>query len=181
VATQPNKLAVLPRIAVSLWLAAITSCAYAQPASSPTSPSEAHERLAFFEGTWTTSNSTPEDDLRETCAWLAGGRRHMVCRSRWRTEGGHREGLSIFSYDSAAREYRYHGFRSGGAVVTQKAERQPNGWLFTSDQGAGADRVQSRVTIERTAEDRFSFQSESARGADPWQVGVKFEYVRIKR
>jgi hypothetical protein len=169
----------LRQVALSLSLAAAVGHAYPQPAGPPSALSEPHEALAFFEGTWTTSDATPEDDFRETCTWLPEGRRHMICRSRWRTEAGYREGISIFSFDPPTGEYRYHGFRSGGAVVTQKGQRLPNGWLFTSDRSAGADRVQTRVTIERTAPDRFSFLSESARGDNPWLVGTKVDYVRV--
>lgn len=171
----------LRRTAASLWLAAAFGCAFAQPVTLPSAPSEPHEALAFFEGTWTTSDSTPEDDFSETCAWLAEGRRHMICRSRWRAEAGRREGLSIFSYDPSSSEYRYHGFRPGGVVVVLTGQRLPKGWLFTSDRGAGDDRVQTRVTMKTTAQDRFSFLSESARGDKPWQVGARFEYIRIGR
>jgi hypothetical protein len=178
---QPEELAYLRRAAVSVWLAVTVGCACSQSTSSPATASDPYEALAFFEGTWTTSDSTPEDDFKETCMWLPEGRRHMICRSQWRTKDGRREGLSIFSYDSPTSEYRYHGFRSGGVVVTQKGQRLPKGWLFTSDRGTGADRVQTRVTIERSAEDRFSFLSESAKGDNPWLVGARFEYVRVGR
>jgi hypothetical protein len=171
----------LRRAAVSLWLAAAFGYTFAQPPSSPAAPSEPHEALAFFEGTWTTSDSTPEDDVKETCGWLAEGRRHMICRSSWKTDTGRREGLSIFSYDPSSKEYRYHGFRSGGAVVSQKGQRLPKGWLFTSDLGSGDDRVRNRVTIEKLTEDRYSFLSESAKGETSWSVRAKFDYVRITR
>lgn len=105
----------------------------------------------------------------------------MVCRSRWRTAEGYREGLSIFSYNRASGEYQYHGFRSGGAVATQKGERLPKGWIFTSDRGEGIDRVQTRVTIETTGEGRFSFLSETAKGNEAWKASPKFEYIRIGR
>jgi hypothetical protein len=171
----------LRRTAASLWLMAACGQAAGQPASSPAAPSEPHEALAFFEGTWTTSDPAPADDFRETCAWLPEGRRHMVCRSRWRTATGRREGLSILSYDAAAGEYRYHGFRPGGAVVTQKGRRLPAGWLFTSEQGTGAERVRHRVTIDRTGDDRYRFLSETAKGDEPWSVGARFEYLRVAR
>lgn len=164
---------------VALLLAVCVGQAPAQPAASPAAPSDPHEALTFFEGTWTTSVSAPDDDFSETCAWMPEGRRHMVCRSRWRTAAGYREGLSIFSYDPASGEYRYHGFRAGGAVVTQTGQRLPNGWRLTSDRGTGADRMQTRVTIEKIAPGRFSFLSESAKGDQPWTTGARFDYVRV--
>lgn len=168
--------AALRRTAAALSVAAAWGHAIAQPAGAPSAP---HEALAFFEGTWTTSDATPDDDFRETCAWLAEARRHMVCRSAWQTPAGRREGLSIFSYDPVVDEYRYHGFRPGGAVVAHKGQRLPDGWLFTSDRGTGDDRRQTRVTLLRTAADRFRFLSETAEGSKPWQVGARFEYIRI--
>jgi hypothetical protein len=155
------------RAASSALLAAALGCACGQPVTTPATPSDPHGALAFFEGTWTTSDSTPVDAFRETCAWLPEGRRHMVCRSRWRTEAGYREGMSAFSYEPSAAEYRYHGFRSGAAVATRKGQRRANGWRFTSDRGAGDDRVQTRVTIEKTAEGRFRFLSASAKRGQP--------------
>lgn len=169
------------RAPLAIWLATAIPCAYSQAVMPPTAPSDPHEALAFFEGTWTTSDAVPGDEFRETCAWLAEGRRHMLCRSRWRTVAGHREGLSIFSYNQASGEYLYHGFRPGGAVATHKGERLPKGWLFTSDRGAGDDRVQTRITIEKTAEGRFSFVSETAKGSKAWQITPKFEYIQIDK
>jgi hypothetical protein len=177
---MPAKFALALRpAALVTWFATALGCAYGQPAFPPAMPSDPHEALLFFEGTWTTSDATSEEEYRETCAWLAEGRRHMVCQSRWRTASGYREGLSIFSYDQASSEYQYHGFRSGGAVVTQKGERLPKGWRFTSDRGAGDDRVQTRVTIEKTAEGRFSFVRDTAKGSNAWQTTPKIEYIRI--
>ncbi len=169
------------RAASIACLAAGCGTGLAQPSGSPALPSEPHEALAFFEGHWTTSDSTPEDDFKETCAWLAEGRRHMVCRATWKARTGRREGLSIFSHDPETGEYLYHGFRAGGAVVTHKGQRLPEGWSFTSARGTGPDRVQTRVTIERTTPDRFSFMSETARGDDAWSVGARFDYVRVLR
>jgi hypothetical protein len=167
--------------ALALWLAAALGQACSQPALAPAATAQPHEALAFFEGSWTTSDARPEDDFKETCAWLPEARRHMVCRSRWRADTGYREGMSIFSYEPSSGDYRYHGFRSGGAVVVQSGQRLPQGWVFTSDRGTGADRVQARVTIERVTPDRFSFLSESAKGGGPWLVGARFDYLRVAR
>ena len=171
----------LRRIAFPLWVSIATIHTQAQPLVAPAANAEPHEALAFFEGSWTTSTSTPEDDFRETCSWLPGARRHMVCRSSWMSGGERREGLSVFSYDASSNEYRYHGFRSGGAVVFQTGQRIAGGWSFTADRGTGDDRVRSRVTMRRVADDRFSFLSESAKGDKPWTVAAQFDYVRVPR
>lgn len=171
----------LRRLILMLSIAcnAHSASAQAAPASKPSDPSAPHERLGFFEGKWTTADSTAEDGFREECAWLAEGRRHMVCRSRWNTASGPREGLSIFSYDSAAGEYVYNGFRAGGAHVTQRGREQNGRWLFHSERGHGADRVRQRVSIEPNAAGGFDFLSESAKGDEPWKEGARVVYKRL--
>ena len=145
----------------------------------PVERSAPHEALSFFEGTWTTADAKPEDNFREVCTWLAEGRRHMVCRSKWMATAGPREGLSIFSFESSTGEYLYHGFRAGGAVVTQRGRRTQNGWVFGSDRGLGADRVRTRVTIESSLERGFTFLSETAQGDGPWSEAGRAVYQRL--
>ena len=99
--------------AASLLLVCTIACSQAQPNPSPATASPPHELLSFFEGTWIIADARPEEGFRETCTWLAQGRRHMVCRASWQSASGPREGLSVFSYDAASGEYLYHGFRSG--------------------------------------------------------------------
>ncbi|MEP7283540.1 MAG: hypothetical protein ABI696_16300, partial [Rubrivivax sp.] len=116
----------------------------------PDAPSPAHEALSFFEGAWTTTDATTADPFQETCGWLAGGRRHMVCRSRWADGGRPREGLSIFSIDATSGDVLYHGFRAGGAAVLMRgrpAGAPGRGWRFEAERGDGAARVRTRVTI----------------------------------
>ena len=161
---------------------AAAGVAGAQPAplALPSNPSPPHERLRFFEGTWTTADSTAEDGFREVCAWLPEGRRHMVCRSRWMTPSGPREALSVFSHDSTTGDYLYTGFRAGGAHVIQRGREQNGRWLFHSERGEGADRVRARVTIE-PSDDGFTFLSESAKGNEPWGEGARVLYRRLAR
>ena len=103
----------------------------------------------------------------------------MVCRSRWQSATGLREGFSVFSYDGAAGEYLYHGFRAGGAVVTHRGNPNGLGWQFTSERGSGVDRVQSRVTIQPADSEGFRFVEETATGDGPWTVGAQVLYKRI--
>jgi hypothetical protein len=160
------------------WVVLVPSSTSGQ-APAPADPSAPHERLVFFEGTWTVVDAPPEQNFRETCAWLPDGRRHMVCRSRWMTPTGPREGLSIISYSPATVDYLYHGFRAGGAVVTQRGVPKDDGWLFTSEQGAGATRTMIRTTITRVEGGDMQFTEESATGGGAWEVKVKLRYKRV--
>jgi hypothetical protein len=149
-------------------------------APAPAVPSAPHERLGFFEGTWTVAEAPPEQNFRETCAWLADGRRHMLCRSRWMTSTGPREGLSVISYSPATADYLYHGFRAGGAVVAHRGAPKDDGWQFTSEQGEGVARTMNRITITRLEGDDMQFTEESARGGGAWEVKAKLRYKRAE-
>jgi hypothetical protein len=91
------------RVLLVLPLALSAGSAWAQPTQAPAVAP--HEALRFFEGTWTVAGAPPEQDFRETCRWMTGSRRHMVCMSRWNAADGAREGISIFSYDAAQGRY----------------------------------------------------------------------------
>ena len=146
----------------------------------PNAPTTAHERLAFFVGDWTVAGSPPERAFREQCTWMAGGRRHVLCRSRFRTSGGEwREGLSIFSYRAADSTYLYHGFRSGGAVEALTGRATPDGWEFGTESGTGADRQRLRVTITRQPDGRFQLVDATATGEGPFVPGDTTRYVRL--
>lgn len=140
------------------------------PASAPP-----HQALQFFAGSWTTAESKPEEEFRETCAWLAAGGRHMVCRAQWKDGKAQREGISIFSYDASSGEYVYNGFRPGGSIVTLRGALTSDGWLFTD----GPKAAKVRVTITRSIEGNFTLVSESRSADASWQVDGTVLYKRL--
>ena len=149
-----------------------------QTALPPAAASPSHEALAFFEGTWTADGDAP-GGFREQCGWLPDGRRHMVCRARWQSASGPREGMSIFSVDAATGDYLYHGFRAGGSVVTQRGRREGDGWIFTTERGAGAERERTRTRIDRDPAGGFVLIDEAARGDGPWILRAQIRYRRV--
>ncbi|MEO6363868.1 MAG: hypothetical protein ABIO71_11605, partial [Caldimonas sp.] len=153
----------------------------AEPRSppSPLGYSEPHEALAFYEGTWTSLDKKHED-LQETCSWLAGGRRHIVCKTRKQTATGPRETLGVYSYDEAKGEYVAFTFSVRGAVIIERGQRIPSGFHFTSENGTGADRVRTRFTIVEAAGGRVNTVVESAKGEGPWVVEEKRVYLRTR-
>jgi hypothetical protein len=83
----------------------------------PLKPSAPHERMSFFEGTWSMeppadskAGAMPFATFEETCSWLPGARRHMVCRSlRQRTgESVRREAIYVLSYQEHDSTYIAH-------------------------------------------------------------------------
>lgn len=168
---------VIQRLLLATALATVGGYAYSQPTASPMERSEPHEALAFFEGTWTVPG---KDDWRETCSWLAGGRRHIVCAPRWRFPNMTFEGLSVFSYDDKSGEYLAHRFKAFGRVSTERGQRIPRGFRFMNEHGSGADRVRERFTLEEGVAGRVNTVLETAKGDGPWVTEDRDEYLRTR-
>lgn len=146
---------------------------------SPRTPSAPHERLTYFEGTWTVEELPATRRFREQCAWLPEGRRHMVCRNRSVSVSGEaREGMSMFSYRAADSTYLYYGLGAGGGVEVLEGRTTPDGWEFWGTRGVGpaADRERVRVTIMRLPAGRFRFVEQTARGAGAFSAGDTIHY-----
>ena len=170
-------------LAVACTLATSSACAtvHAQ-AAPPDAPTPAHERLTFFEGTWTVKEVPPERRYRETCAFMEGGRRHMVCRTRSIAASGRlRESMSIFSYDPTDSTYLYYGLRSGGAVETLRGRPSEGGWRFSGERGEGPARVRVLVTISRVPGGQFRLVEQTAAGDAPFGAGEAVHYVPAPR
>ena len=145
---------------------------------SPSTPSPAHERLAFFEGTWTVSELPPERAYRERCAWMEGGRRHIICRARSRSASGEaREAMSMFSFRPADSTYLYYGLRAGGAVEQLTGRATAHGWEFSGETGSGVSRERKLVTISRLSDQRFRFIEAVAHGEAPFSAADTIHYV----
>lgn len=140
-------------------------------------PSTPHEALAFFEGSWTIEERPAEWGLVETCSFMEGGRRHMICRSAWTLPSGPRTSMSIFSYSEADSAYLYYGLRTNGLVVTMRGQPQPEGWEFVSESGTGTTRTRARVIIKRLSKERFRLTSEFG-PADGQSVSVSTDHYR---
>jgi hypothetical protein len=169
------------RVALFACFGAVSAFANSQPANprSPAEPSDPHEALVFYEGTWTLAGKAPEA-YRETCSWLAEGRRHIVCRSREQTANGPREHLGVYSYDESKGEYLYHGFGASGSILIERGQRVPSGFHFTSERGTGLNRVRTRFTILEAEQGRVNTVSETAKADGPWVVGERLVYLRTR-
>ncbi|HSQ61549.1 MAG TPA: hypothetical protein VLT84_14195 [Acidobacteriota bacterium] len=144
----------------------------------PDTPLPEYEALAFFEGTWTVAELPPEREFRETCAWLPGGRRHMVCRSRLRTAtGALREGLSLFSYDPETGTYLYYGLRPSGAVETNRGTFDGERWILMGEDRDGETIRRRRVTIRKAESGGYHFMEETTDGDDSWRVVETCRYL----
>ena len=149
--------------------------------TTPMTPSQPHERLQFFAGSWSVAEMPAEAAFIETCDWLEAGRRHMICRSTWQTATGERQGLSIFSYSVADSVYLYHGFRAGGRVQKLRGTVEADGvtWEFAGEEGSGAERVRTRVRIRPLPEGGFRLAEQTANGDGEWSAEDAATYNEV--
>jgi hypothetical protein len=161
--------------AVLVTFAAITLAGFAQ-ATPPPQQGRPVERLSVFEGTWG-REGTPTDKFKETCAWLAGGRRHLVCDTETQRP------------DGASRMLRVHSYRGGtytvfvaigdGPTMTYAGGSDGDRWIFNlqSDRPDNPQRLRQIITPTK---DRIRFVEESSENGGPWKTTEDYSYVRVK-
>jgi hypothetical protein len=178
--------------AVTLMTLAQPSHATAQNSSprprDPAEPNAAHERMTFFEGTWTTdgkpdaANGAPApSDFEETCAWLAGGRRHMVCRSSSRSAGGApaRESLYMLSYRNRDSTYIAHFAFPGGSTLTYHGKLEGERWVMNLQPTPFWPANNRLRTIITAVPEGLRYVEESSVDGGPWKVTEDYRRIRV--
>lgn len=149
--------------------------AFAQPPA-PLTPLQPYENLAFFEGKWTVEGDDRE--YRETCAWLPEGRRHMICRARWKSSTGPRESMSIFSHEQGVGYVRY-GMNPMGRVDRMRGRLDGERWLWSADGGAEAKTTRIRASVTPEGKSGFRFTEETSEDGGPWKQSADVRYLRL--
>jgi hypothetical protein len=160
-------------------MAPIAAAQLQPPRGLPETPQtgDPYQALSFFEGNWTIAGLPAGTRFDESCTWLGGVRRHLVCRSRTESANGVREGLGVFSYRAADGMYVYRSYDPNGEVSVLEGRPAGDGWQFSSTSGSGASQRRSRVTITPGGERSFTFAEETSVGGGPWQPAAPVRYV----
>jgi hypothetical protein len=149
-------------------------------ARSPLTPRPAHERLMAFEGTWRRLGEPAERTVIDTCAWLAEGRRHMVCRQRAERPGGASEQMAVYSYRGADSTYTLTVFLSGGQVWRYAGHPEGNRWTFylQSNRSDATPRLRQIVVASG---DTLRFIEEASEDGNTWRLSDPSEDYRSLR
>ena len=181
-------------LCVVLWGAILSSSTAAQDSrprrsADPATPSPAHERMKLFEGTW-----VPEPDadlkggakrsttLQETCAWLGGGRRHMVCRTSYHVEGYSlpRESMYILSYREADSTYIAHFAFAGGDNLVYHGRLEGDRWILNLQPTPllpANKRLREIITV---VPEGLRYVEEQSVDGGPWTITEDYRRRRIK-
>lgn len=165
---------------MSLGTTALVALAWLASAAfigAPQSPRPV-ERLSVFEGTWTREGPTPGDTLRETCAWLAGGRRHLVCDTEARRPTGPARMLRIHSYQNGS--YVVYVAMGDGPAWTYTGGPESDGRWVLNLQSNRSDNPQRLRIVITPAADRIRFVEESSTNGGPWRTTEDYTNVRVR-
>jgi hypothetical protein len=181
ISRSARPLAALTLSLVLCFASAAIAVAQGAP-SSPATPRAAHERLAAFEGTWTRVETPPGRTFRETCEWLAGGRRHMVCRQRTESPSGATEQMIIYSYRGSDSTYTVTVLLAGGQLWRYAGRLEGERWVFNriSDRPDSVRRLRQTVTATR---DTLHFTEELSENGGPWRLtdpSEAYRHVRLR-
>lgn len=151
----------------------------AQGRMDPRAPRPAHERLTVFEGTWREIGSAEATASTETCSWLEGGRRHMICVPRRQTPAGPVEQRTIYSYRGRDSTYLVTALLANGQVWTYLGRPVGNQWIFDfqSDRPSNTQRLRMVLTV---APDTIRFVEESSESNGPWRTTEDYRHVRVR-
>lgn len=144
----------------------------------PSVVSAPHEKMTFFEGTWSVERGAHE----ETCAWLPGGRRHMVCRS-WRQRPGEtirRERIQILSYQPHNATYLAHFAFPSGDTVTYVGRVEGDRWVMDMQPSPLLPSNERFREIITKVENGLRFVEERSVNGGPWSITEDYQSRRVK-
>jgi hypothetical protein len=173
---------------LGLWIGSPASAQ--QLPSRPGAPdavSAAHERMAVFEGRWVAEPgayfaSGVRQPFREVeaCAWLGGGRRHMVCRKLTEPSAGapQRETISVMSYRASDSTYVIHFAFPGGSTLDYEGRSEGDRWVMNLLRSELLPPNQRLRTVITTAPTGLRFVEEQSIDGGPWTIGEDYRYRR---
>jgi hypothetical protein len=170
---------ILRILAVYFGSLAVPLAVSAQGATAdPLTPRPNHERLAVFEGSWRQVGNGAEQPT-ESCSWLAGGRRHMICSARHIASAGPIEHRTIYSYRGRDSTYVVTALLATGQVWTYHGRPEGNKWVFNlqPDRPETTQRLRMVLTV---AADTIHFVEESSENGGPFQITEDYRHVRIR-
>ena len=167
------------RTATAIVFLLIARVLAAQTASPPTAGSQRDSgvlRLSAFEGSWSMLDDGSGQSVTETCGWLAGGKRHMVCRTTLTDGGRTSQNEVVMNYRGRDSTYTARSFIGSGPVMTYVGKFDGERWSLDYQGEAGATQ-RLRLSI-RAVSDTIHFMEESSESGGPWRITEDYRYVR---
>jgi hypothetical protein len=173
-------------LAVTLTFTGGIAVVAQQPAGTP-QPSPEHKKLAAFVGTWKDEAEMKPGffgpggkmNLTETCEWFTGGF-SVVCHTDATGFMGDLKTLTVLTYDSEEKVYRFHEFNSAGWSDVAKGTVEGDTWTFDGESTMGGKAIKSRSTIKMPSPDFAQMRSEMSVDGGPMTLWMELKGARVK-
>jgi len=144
-----------------------------EPALVP-KPGPEHEKLAYFVGKWVSEAEVKPSPFgpggkftyTESCDWLPG-KFAILCRAEGNMLGGEYRGLSVMSYDTAAKAYVYYETNNWGENVYSHGSVDGDTWTWNNESQMNGKTVRGRFILKRVSNDSATFSFDMGLGSDP--------------
>lgn len=162
-------------VAVSFVLL-VASPAFAQEAAGAPEPTEEHEVLEMFVGTWNGEGELKSGPFgpggpmswTEECSWFGDAGFHVVCRSQGEGPMGPMQGLGIIGYDPAKEVYTHYGIDSTGWAGMSEGTRDGDTWIYESRDTMGDATFHSRMSMTMESPTRMTFTWSMSEDGESW-------------
>jgi hypothetical protein len=160
----------------------------AQEPAGPPQPSPANKKLGVFVGTWKDEAEMKPGlfgpggtmSLTETCEWFTGGF-SVVCHTDSTGFMGDLKTLTVLTYDTEEKVYRFYEFNSLGSTNTAKGTVDGDTWTFDGESKMGGKLVKSGFTIKLSSPDYAVLRSEFSVGGGPMTLLMELQGTRVKQ
>lgn len=167
--------------AVAVLMAVGTS--WAQP-QMPTAGPE-HQRLNYFEGTWTFSGEMKPGPMgpggamsfTEKCTLMEGGFA-LVCSSEGKSPMGPTKAHSIMTWDAEKKAYTYTAAESNMPVFVAIGHTDGPTWTWTTESDMMGKPVKTRVLVKEINPKSYEFSMEMAMGGDKFMPMMSGKAVK---
>jgi hypothetical protein len=171
------------RVALALTLLLITQNVAAQTAAPGAGRSARDsmgvQRLSAFAGSWKMADDGSGQNLTETCGWLPGGQRHMICRTTLTAGNRTSQNETVYSYRGRDSTYIVTSFVGGGPLLTYHGKFNGDRWVLDFQSQTGSN--QRLRMLVRASSDEIHFVEESSENGSKWQITENYRYVRVKQ
>jgi len=175
-------------ITLAAALALIGLSVAAQQQASAAKPSAEHQKLAAFVGTWKDEAEMKPSPLgpggkiglTETCGWFAGGF-SVVCHTETVGSMDGLKTLTVLTYDSEEKVYRFYEFNSAGRSNSGKGTVNGDIWTFEGESKIGNRLIKVRTTINLPSPNSAVMKSEASVDSGPMTLLMELKGTRAKQ
>jgi hypothetical protein len=159
----------------------------AQAPAGPPKPGLEHQKLAYFAGTWESEGDMKPSAFgpggkftyTQICEWFDGNFA-LVCHSDGKTQASSVRGLSIMSWDPAAKTYTYFETNTWGRNVFSRGIVEGDTWTWNNESKINGKPVLTRFTLKQVSPDLATYKLEMGGASEVMNLMMDGKQTRVK-